>query len=249
VRSILAALLLIAAAGSAGAADEDRTCAILSLLGDGLSIVVHEASTGSRVDRNPRTFVKLETPELDRAALFVADDAIKRASPGIRTVLLEVRDPAVYAAQSRALDEGGDAHRHVLPALGPTLAQAKATHLVLFTKWRHEAMLRLPDGHAGSGQLEGLGFYIDRAMRLVNREASEPYLGFLSAFAYFRVSLIEVATGSVLGEESVFESETSFSVSGVHPWDTMTSQQKVSALQSLVRREAQRVMPALLQKQ
>jgi hypothetical protein len=54
------------------------------------------------------------------------------------------------------------------------------------------------------------------------------------------------ATGKVLGEESVFESETSLSVSGVHPWDTMTSQQKVGALQSLVRREAQRVMPALL---
>jgi hypothetical protein len=248
VRFILAALL-VAAVGSAGAADEVRTVAILSLLGDGLSIVVREVSTGSRVDRNARTFVKLETPELDRAALFVAEDAIKRALPGARTMLLEVRDPEIYAAQSRALEEGADVRRRVLPALGPTLAQAKATHLVLFTKWRHEALLRLPDGHAGSGQLEGLGFYIDRAMRLVNREASEPYLGFLSAFAYFRVSLIEIATGKVLGEESVFESETSLSVSGVHPWDTMTSQQKVGALQSLVRREAERVMPALLQKQ
>ncbi|HEX7402425.1 MAG TPA: hypothetical protein VF287_00310 [Usitatibacter sp.] len=211
--------------------------------------MVREVSTGSRVDRNARTFVKLETPELDRAALFVAEDAIKRALPGTRTVLLEVRDPAVYAAQTRALEEGGDARRRVLPALGPILAQSRATHLVLFTKWRHEAMLQLPDGHAGSGQIEGLGFYIDRAMRLVNREASEPYLGFLSAFAYFRVSLIEVATGKVLGEESVFASETSLSVSGVNPWDTMTSQQKVSALQSLVRREAERVMPALLAKQ
>lgn len=248
MRFILAALL-VAAVGSAGAANEDRSYAILSLLGDGLSIVVREVSTGSRIDRNPRTFVKLETPQLDRAALFVADDAIKRALPGARTVLLEVRDPAVYAAQTRALDEGGDALRRVLPALGPTLAQSKATHLVLFTKWRHEAMLQLPDGHAGSGQIEGLGFYIDRAMRLVNREASEPYLGFLSAFAYFRVSLVEVGTGKVLGEESVFASETSLSVSGVHPWDTMTSQQKVGALQSLVRREAERVMPALLQKQ
>jgi hypothetical protein len=245
MRFLLAGLLL-AAVGSTSAAEEERTYAILSLLGDGLSIVVREVSTGSRVDRNARRFVKLETPELDRAALFVAQDAIKRALPGARTVLLEVRDPAVYAAQSRALEEGGDALRRVLPELGPTLAQAKATHLVLFAKWRHEALLRLPDGHAGSGQLEGLGFYIDRAMRLVNREASEPYLGFLSAFAYFRVSLIEVATGKVLGEESVFESETRLSVSGVHPWDTMTSQQKVGALQSLVRREAERVMPALL---
>ncbi|HEX7607010.1 MAG TPA: hypothetical protein VF348_09900 [Usitatibacter sp.] len=246
MRSIFVALLL-AAFGTANAADEDRTYAIVSLLGDGLSIVIHEVSTGSRVDRNPRSFVKLETPALDRAALFAADDAIKRAVPGARTVLLEVRDPAAYAAQSRALDEGGDARR-VLAAIGPTLEQSKATHVVLFTKWRHEAMLTLPDGHAGSGQLEGLGFYIDRKMQIVNREASEPFLGFLSAFAYFRVSLIEAATGKALAEESIYVSETSLSVGGKHPWDTMTSQEKVSALQSMVRRETERVMPALLRK-
>ncbi|HEX7559050.1 MAG TPA: hypothetical protein VF386_07615, partial [Usitatibacter sp.] len=114
--------------------------------------------------------------------------------------------------------------------------------------WRHEAMLTLPDGHAGSGQLEGLGFYIDRKMQIVNREASEPFLGFLSAFAYFRISLIEAATGKSLGEESIYASETSLSVGGKHPWDTMTSQEKVSALQSMVRRETERVMPALLRK-
>jgi hypothetical protein len=41
VRSIPQAFLL-AAIGSAGADDEDRTHAIISLLGDGLSIVVRE---------------------------------------------------------------------------------------------------------------------------------------------------------------------------------------------------------------
>jgi hypothetical protein len=246
LRSIFAALLL-AASAFAGAADEDRTYAIVSLIGDGLSIVVRENSTGSNINRNPRTFVKLETPALDRAALFAADDAIKGLSPGAKRVLLEVHDPAVYAAQSRALDEGGDI-RPVLLALGATVAQSKATHLVLFTKQRHEAMLRLRDGNVGNGRLEGLGFYVDRAMRLQNPDTGEYYLGFLSPFAYFRVSLIEAATGKTLGEESVIASDAHASTSNVHPWDTLTSQEKMSALQTMVGQEAGRVVTTLLQR-
>jgi hypothetical protein len=145
-----------------------------------------------------------------------ADDAIKRALPGAQSVMLEVHDPAVYAAQSRALDEGGDT-RLVLAALGATVAQSKATHLLLFTKQRHEAMLRLRDGSVGSGRLEGLGFYVDRAMRLQNPDTGEYYLGFLSPFAYFRVSLIEAATGKPLGEESVYASDAHASTSNVPP--------------------------------
>jgi hypothetical protein len=246
VRSIIAAFLL-AAIGSASAADADRVYAIVSLIGDGLSIVVRENSTGSNFNRNPRTFVKLETPALDRAALFAADDAIKRASPGARSVMLEVHDPAVYAAQSRALDEGGDT-RLVMAALGVTVAQSKATHLLLFTKQRHEAMLRLRDGNVGNGRLEGLGFYVDRAMRLQNPDTGEYNLGFLSPFAYFRVSLIDAATGKPLGEESVIASDAHSSTSNVHPWDTLTSQEKMSTLQTIVRQEAGRVVTTLLQR-
>jgi hypothetical protein len=245
VRFILAALL-VAAIGSASAADEDRIYAIVSLLGDGLSIVVRENSTGSNINRNGRTFLRLETPALDRAALFAADDAIKGASPGAKRVMLEVHDPEVYAAQSRALDEGGDI-RPVLLTLGATLAQSKATHLVLFTKQRHEAMLRLRDGNVGNGRLEGLGFYVDRAIKLQNPDTGEYYVGFLSPFAYFRVSLVEAATGKPLGEESVYASDAHASTSNVHPWDTLTSQEKVAALQAMVRRDAGRIVTTLLQ--
>ena len=246
MRSVFAVLLLVAF-GTACAADEDRVYAVVSLVGDGLSIVVRETTTGSSIDRNARTFFKLETPVLDRAALFAAEDAIKRAEPGARTTLLEVHDPVVYAAQSRALDEGGGV-RLVLLALGPSLAQSKATHLVLFTKQRHEAVLRIRDGSVGNGHLEGLGFYVDRAMRLQNPDTGETFVGFLSPYAYFRVSLIEAATGKPLGEELVYASESTASASNAHPWDALTSQQKVGALQSMVRRETERVMPALLRK-
>lgn len=246
MRSIIAALLL-AAIGSASAAEEDRVYAIVSLLGDGLSIVVRENSTGSNINRNARTFVKLETPALDRAALFAADDAIKAASPGAKRVLLEVHDPAAYAAQSRALEEGGGIGP-VLLALGATVAQSKATHLMVFTKQRHDAVLRLRDGSVGSGRLEGLGFYVDRAMRTQNPDTGEYYLGFLSPFAYFRVSLIEAATGKLLGEESVIASDAHASTSNVHPWDTLNSQEKMSALQAMVRQEAGRAVTTLLQR-
>jgi hypothetical protein len=126
------------------------------------------------------------------------------------------------------------------------VAQSKATHLLLFTKQRHEAMLRLRDGNVGNGRLEGLGFYVDRAMSMQNPDTGEYYLGFLSPFAYFRVSLIEIATGKPLGEESVYASDAHASTSNVHPWDTLNSQEKMSALQTMVRQEAGRVVTTLL---
>jgi hypothetical protein len=85
-------------------------------------------------------------------------------------------------------------------------------------------------------------------MRMQNPDTGECYLGFLSPFAYFRVSLIEAATGKLLGEESVYASDAHASTSNVHPCDTLTSQEKMGALQTMVRQEAGRVVTTLLQR-
>jgi hypothetical protein len=240
-------VLVCATFGPAHGADEMRTYTILSLIGDGLSIVVHQNGVGSSLQRNARTFVKLDTPALDRAALFAAEDAIKRAMPAAATALLEVHDPAIFAAQSRSLEEGGDV-RSVLSALGPILAQAKATHLVIFTKQRHEARLHLRNSVVGTEYIEGLGFYVDRELPLMNPETGESFVGFLAPFAYFRISLIQVGEGRVLAEESVFASQTHGSEGRDQPWDSMAPQQKVRALQSMVSEETARVVPALLRR-
>ena len=62
--------------------------AVLSLVGDQLTVVRFEIATGSRLDKNPRRLVDLPDRSLDRTMIFAVEDAIKRADPGAKVVLL-----------------------------------------------------------------------------------------------------------------------------------------------------------------
>jgi len=136
--------------------------------------------------------------------------------------------------------------RTVLAAVRDIAAGSKATHLVLVTKQRHEAMLPVSNGRVGSGWLEGLGFYIDCEQGMRNNVTGEGFTGFLAPFAYFRVSLIELATGKVLGEEAVYASLTTGRRSVSHPWDALTPKQKVQVIEGMLRAEVARVIPIVL---
>jgi hypothetical protein len=237
--------MLLLALAPALAAAEARTYAVLSLVGDRLLVVSREPATGSRLDSNQRVFVDVPTSDLDRAMLGAVDGAVRAHDPGAQVILLESRDPAIFAAQAKALDESGSG-ADILPAVRDIATRSKATHLILVTKQRHEAMLRIQQGHVGSGWLEGVGFYVDRTARMINSRTREPYIGFLAPFAYFRISVIDLASGKVLAEEPVYASTTTGSQSAVHPWDALTAQQKVRALQGMIRMEATRVIPIVL---
>ena len=68
------------------------------------------------------------------------------------------------------------------------------------------------------------------------------------AFAYFKLALIELASGRIVKEVPVFASESRLggdSDTG-HPWDAMTPTDKVAALERLMKAEAPRAVAALL---
>jgi hypothetical protein len=247
MRRQAAALLLVSMLGPACALAQARTYAVLSLVGDRLLLVSRDGSTGSsRIDSNTKRFIALGNSELDRTVLAAVDAAVRMQVPGAEVVLLETRDPEIFSAQARALDAGGGG-ADILPAVRDIAAGSKATHLVLVTKQRHEAMLNVSDGHIGSGSLEGLGFYIDRDQRLTNLATGAGFVGFLAPFAYFRVSLVEVASGKVLGEEAVYASLIASRQSVSHPWDALTPKQKVEVIEGMLRAEVARVIPLVLE--
>jgi hypothetical protein len=189
--------------------------------------------------------VKLDTPAIDHAALLAADNALRSANPDAKASMLMVNDPAVYEAQSHALDDGS-AVRSILPSLARILGSAKATHLILFSKQRHDAVFTIDKGHVGNGKIEGLGFYVDRITTLRVLGNVDNDVGFLSPFAYFRISIIEIASGKVLADREVLASETHPSHSAVHPWDEITAQQKVNELQTMLSKEISAGLPPLL---
>ncbi len=250
MRTVLAVLTLLLATAAAAAGE---TYAAMSLVGDGLLVVRHRATTGTSLEGNLREFLTITEPVFDRAALLAVDAAVRRSDPSARVVLLGGRDPALLEAQSRALGRD-DAAQAIADALRPRLPATGATRLILVAKSRHSAQIQVPqlnDSRVGSGNLEGLGYYIDPTLAQASRGSStipETDTGFLAPFAYFTVALVDLKTGKVLAERPVYasvaisESESS----SLSPWDALSPERKVSIVEDLVRREVAQAVAALL---
>lgn len=246
MRRLLAIVAWLATACSCAHAEE-RRFAVLSLLSDQMTVVTHDTGTGSSLDRNRHESFAVPGNVLDKRTVLAIDDALRRAQVKPDAVLLFTSDPAVFAAQARLLDDDKSVTA-LLATLDPVVRGAHATHLILASKYRHDAMLQMADGKVGSGKLEGIGFYLDRTMRTISGDTREEAYGFLAPYAYFRLSLIDLATGQVVRDVPIFASvarSAAHSATG-NAWDAMTPQAKANALESLIRSETARAVPVLL---
>ena len=243
-RWFLAALL--AASTTFACAEEARKYAVLSLIGDRFLVVSHVTETGTRVDRDRRDLIELPERSLDGVIAGDLRKSIQSLKPGAEVVMLGPTR-GLYASQEPVTDDPDV--MPVVTRVRPALEAAGVTHLVLVTKVRHEAMLRFENGWVGSGKLEGVGFYLDHDLLTQDREQKDIGRGFLAPFAYFRVTLVDVQRGSVLGKRDVFESNSINA--GRSPslmvWESLSSGQKVSAIRTLVAREGDKAIESLLQ--
>lgn len=237
-------LLLGTAAWSAApvlataADDADQRYAVLSIVGDKITLVGFRFATGSRIDQNVHRVIPISAALLDNRALLAVDDAVKRVKPSATTTLLASRDPALFALQDRPLDQPGDAAESV-GAIKTLLQQSKATRLILVAPLRSEARFRLGDGWIGSGQLTGLGFYVDGATRIKLIDSGASGTGYLAPYAYLSVSLVDVDTMATIRRSIITESTlipTSASKEAALPWDALSNDQKMELLQSLISR-------------
>jgi hypothetical protein len=241
MRVLLCALL---ATLSFTAAAVDKTYAVLSLVGDRLLLSFYNPGTGSRLDRNDRQFVNLGNDALDRTALRAVKAAVAKADPQAKVELLSVGKASFYSAANATLDQGGV--EALVTVLQPELKGIPASHWILVTKHRAEAQLRIREGTIGSGQLEGLGFYVDRVRTLQDVDTGAMSTGFVSPFAYLRLTLVDAATGKVLKEATSIMTTTAIKQSSTSAWDVLTPEEKVDYLEQLIRRGAADAVPKLL---
>jgi hypothetical protein len=94
-RHVLAALLAAAMASSAAAQQAPATLryAVLSAVGDQMTVVRARTQTGSRLDRNDNEVAEMPDRALDRLVLKHADGALKRSAR--RTAAGLVPEPSV----------------------------------------------------------------------------------------------------------------------------------------------------------
>ena len=137
----LAALALLAVPPLGLAAEAPRTVAVLSLIGDEMSLLTRRTATGSNLDRHERQAIPMADPSFDLAAALAAERAIQEARPGAQRLRVTVGDKRLLALQEAVLERGpaSDPMREALQAL---LRDAKATHLLLITKRRDDVRFR-----------------------------------------------------------------------------------------------------------
>jgi hypothetical protein len=221
--------------------------AVASIVGDRLMVVVAEKSVGSNIDRNRREFYPLNSPALDNGLILAIQDALQDSDPTAKPILLGVSAKALGETQARALDEGNDS-KPLIDAIAPAARKAGATHLILALKHRDDARLRTANGMVGLGKLEGLGFYVDAVMQMVNEQNGERSIGFVAPFAYIRFLLVDLGTGATLREKVVRESHAVANQKATVPWEALPADQKVKLLQQLIRAAVADAVPELLEK-
>jgi len=242
----LAAGLLVAGQASAAGESAARKYVAVSLLGDTVHVVTRQDQTGSRLDANLRESFEFNGGVFDQAALAALDAAVRKTDTNAQFFGLKLPSAKVFGDPQALLD----GERFVTPAaLAPVLKQIQATHLLLITNYRTENKIRSKEENVGRGYLEGQGFFIDRDRVGSAESDNERYKGFLAPYTYFKISLVDVASGQVLGNKLVTRGEAWISKrkeAVANPWEVFTTEQKVEALRTQIREEVTDAVPALL---
>ena len=244
----IACALLFGAAQAQAAGIEPPCYAMLSLIGDKLDIVVYQTQTGSNIEQNRHEPLPIDDPLFDNAAVSAAGDAVRKVVPGAALVVLNSRSAALFERQRELFDEQ-DSKIALPDAIKTALQKENATHLILITKHRDDAILAFSDRYDGSGKLEGLGYYIDGVMPTKPGEGGETGRGYLAPYVYMKVSLIDAQTSRLIGKQIVKASQSvsvARAIDSANPWDAMTNEQKVRIIDQMIRREITRVVLELM---
>lgn len=226
-----------------------RSYAVLSLVGNAIHIDTVRAAVGTRAPAESHHLLDIPDPVFDTAALLAVNAAIRKAQPAAGIVLLTTQDAELYKAQNAMFEqpEANAANRDYLLGL---LKDRGVTHLVLVTAQREHAYFKLTNGSTGTGQLEGLGFYIDDTTALVNTGSSDSARGMLGPFAYVRIRLLDAKTLALAGEAKATKSSIvvrpSAESSAMEIWETMAGDEKVGRINQLLAEAVKDAMPPLL---
>jgi hypothetical protein len=226
-------------------AAEPRKLAVLSMMGDTISLVQHHPQVGTRLDTNRSEAKVLPEPVFDRLALATLDDILKTPALAPTYTLGEMMVlPRKDSAAMLTREQFGASSEWL-----EKLAATGATHLLVLHAARAPAALQLRNQTVGTGYLEGLGFYVDRGIKVRRADTGEVGQGFLGVYVYLNAALVELPSGRILRERPV-KASASFSSArngeSFDPLDALTAEQKVATFQRLLRGELRRVLPELL---
>ena len=246
---LLGALMLaLASVGPAAAQGESapRRFAAISLIGNDITAVSEQSVTGTKLDRNVRDSFTVPGNLFDVAALGALNEAVVAADPKAVVQMLKLPSADIFGPPDQ-LFAGG---KFIVPAaLAPVLKQTAATHLLVVTRFRGQAVIKMARDGVGTGMLEGLGFYINYQLALRRVESSEVRIGYLAPFTYVKLSLVNLASGNVERTQQIANAQqlgTDRKEGFSDPWETLTSVEKVQVLRQMLTDQIKAAVPALI---
>ena len=156
-------LCVLILAADWAAASNAETFAVLSIVGDHLTIIGMGAQLGSHIDQNRRQTLAVNGTGFDDFAVSVVDATIAKARPEASVTALRVSDPALYRLGESWIDSDTVEAKQLMSFLPEAIAQSPDARLHLVTPYRAELELKTAHDLRGAGKASGLGFYLDHA--------------------------------------------------------------------------------------
>jgi len=245
-RQVLATLAAAAAVGPAAAQSGTRSYAVVSEIAREVFVTTFQESTGTRLGANLTPRLPIADGALEKVSLVAARSAITAADQGAPIWLIAPLETDLFDARA-AYVEGTKVK---LPDdLAAEMKQRGTTHLFIFSRLRDEANLRARNARLGTGQIEGLGFYIDPHAMMTNSDTLVTTKGFIAPYLYARATLVDARTGTILRMRRIVEGQViaaERAEQGSDPWNVMTPADKVRLLSTLIQRQVGEAVPALL---
>lgn len=244
--ALLLGLAIFSSAQANGGDVQYKKIAILSLIGDVMTIDTYRQRVGTSVDSNRQQIVPLPTPVFDHTALVAAEEALTKLLPTASVATLMVPTSGSDSDPARLLTDD-----KVL-ASSSTIAALREngfTQLLAIAKFRAPARLQLFRQVVGNGHLRGLGFYVDNILQTKIVDSGEVGRGFIAPYVYIRLVLLDLKSLASLGDERITVSEVRSAASnstGSDSWGAITPAEKVSMLQTLIQEGIAETVPRLL---
>lgn len=249
MRTVLLAIALSANLGASAQspAPPFKKVAIISLVGDQLSVDIFRARLSGALDNNAREVQPLQDAVFDHTALFAVADAGAKLLPSSSFLPLTVPKAGDLLDPNLLLR---DKTQPIAGSVTDALKKQGFDHLIAVTKHSAATQIRFSHGNVSTtGQLRGLGFYVDHATWTRPNDTGAYAQGFIAPYAYLKLSLVDLSTGSVVKEQAITASSPQSAAQNkdaTGAWDTLSAKEKADLLRELIRVGITKAVPPLL---
>lgn len=222
---------------------------ILSLVGDQLTIITAASRVGSRLPLGNREVVQLKGTHLDDFAVGAAAAVIEKVLPGASVAKVRATDPSLYKMRNAWVDADSIGVRELVALVARLFSPPADSHLLLITPYSDELELRTDRSYLGSGtKAAGLGFYVDGTKAMFDTGTLDSAVGFLGIFANFQIVLIDLQANAIETQRRIVIGTTVAAARAPDkvPWNALSADQKIAALQFLMKGEIDRVLGGML---